>query len=334
MPSPTTVINRFDLSLTMGEFNLEMNRRGYIGHRVFPPLAVGRQSAEFARIPVEALLTPVEDTKRKPKSGYNRDDYEWETDSYATNEHGVEETLDERQVRIYRNEINAEMIARDRAVNRVLQAYEVACAAAALDTGYFTGAYTAALGTPWSTAASADPIDDIDDAREAFITNCGMKPNALVMEHKAFIAMIRTDRVEDLIKYSGNTDPTALRRAAAQLSDLLQIERLIIADSPVKNTAGRGATPTLGRVWDSSKVLMARIYDGNDLEAPEAQLGRTIQWSEEAGPLPGAEGEAIGVIVEQYGENAVRGDVVRARTDYQIKRLHKPAGYLLTNVVA
>jgi len=334
MSSPNTVINRFDLSLSTAEFSLAMNRKGYIGHLVFPPIPVGKQSSSFARIPIEALLTPVEDTERKPKSGYSRDDFEWETDNYNTKDHGVEETIDDRQVKMYASEIRAEQIARDRGVNRVLQAYEVACAAAAFDTAVFTGAYTSTPTTPWSTAASADPLADVDRWRELFITNCGMKPNALVLEHKALIAMIRTARIEDLIKYSGQDDPKALRRALPQLADLLQLERIIVADSPVKNTGGRGAAATISRVWDATKAQLARIYDGADLEAPEAQLGRTIQWSEEAGALPGSDDMGIGVIIEEYPENAVRGSVIRVRTDYQIKRLHTQAGMLITSLIA
>jgi hypothetical protein len=87
---------------------------------------------------------------------------------------------------------------------------------------------------------------------------------------------------------------------------------------------------TFSRIWGTDKALLCRLYDGPDLEFPEPHMGRTIMWSEEAGPLPGSEGESIGCLVEEYREENRRGGVIRGRTDYQVKRLYKNAGYLMT----
>lgn len=340
MASPKTAITRLDLSLSFNEFSAELNRRKFIGHRVFPPLSVGLQSADFAKIPAEALLTPIEDTTRAPRGDYKDDDWEWETDNYATTEHGVRESVDDRQLKIYRNEIRAEAISRDRTINRIAQAYEAAAAAAAFDASYFTGNYTAAVtgtgygGYAWTDKTHADPVKDIDKAREVFVTNCGTAPNALVMEETALLAMLRTSRIEDVVKYTGSLDALTARRLLPQLVDLLQLEQIVVAQAPVKNTAGKGQDPTFARIWDTTKALLCRIYSGPDLEAPEAFLGRTIMWSEETGNIPGAGDEGIGILVEEYREEARRGGVIRGRTDYQIKRFHKPAGLLLTGVTA
>lgn len=330
MGLPSTAITRTDLSMSFQEFSAALNRRKFIGHQVFPPLSVNVQSETFRVMPIEAFLMAIEDTKRAPKAGYNRDDFTWATDSYACEEHGVEEVTDDRQVKMY-GEVPAEAIARERALNRIAQRYEYDCAAAAFDGTYFSGAYTAALSTPWSTAASADPIADIDAAREAFVNNCGVTPNALVLEQKALIACLRTARIEGVVKYTSGLDALTARRLVPQLEDVFQL-RLIVAESPVKNTAARGKDPVFGRIWAQDKALVCRISDSPDIEQPEPFLGRTIMWSEEAGPLPGADGEGMGVLVEEYREENRRGGVIRARTDYAIKRFYKPAGYLLTNV--
>ena len=56
---------------------------------------------------------------------------------------------------------------------------------------------------------------------------------------------------------------------------------------------------------------------------------------EEGIPLAmGAEGEDLGVIVEEYREESRRGGVIRARGDYQLKILHPQAGHLLQGVTA
>jgi len=340
MASPTTAITRLDLSMSFSEFSAAMNRMKFIGHRVFPPLVVNENSETFRVIKAQSLITPIENTKRAPKGEYARDDWEWGTDSYKTDEHGVEEITDDRQLKMY-HEVDAEAINRDRALNRVAQAYENTAAGLAFDTAYFTGDYTIDVdatttlgrsGEKWSVKASADPIADIDAARDQFITNSGHSPNALVLEEAALRSCLRTDRIEELTKYTGQIDSLMMRNLVPQLQDLFRLEKIIVADAPIKNTAGRGQDPTLSRVWGTDKALLCRIYDGPDIEAPEPFFGRTIMWGEEMGPLPGSNGEGMGVLVEEYREESRRGGVIRARTDYDIKRFYKPAGLLLTNV--
>ena len=89
MASPSNAITRLDLSLTYQEFSLAANQQKFIGLQVLPPIAVSQEGAEFVRISISSLLTKVEETKRSPKSGYARDDWEWTKDSYAVDEHGI-----------------------------------------------------------------------------------------------------------------------------------------------------------------------------------------------------------------------------------------------------
>ena len=73
--TPTTAIDRFDLSLRYGEFDSLMNRLGMIGHRVLPPVLVGLKNADFLRLKIASFLNKVEETKRAPKSTYQRKDF-------------------------------------------------------------------------------------------------------------------------------------------------------------------------------------------------------------------------------------------------------------------
>src|SRR3972149_10654017 len=130
MASPSTAITRFDLSLTYQEFSLVANQQKFIGLQVLPPIAVSQEGAEFVRIEIASLLSKIEETKRAPKSGYARDDWEWSKDSYAVEEHGVEEVVDDATVEKYGDVLRTEQIATARAVNRVLQRLEYDIAAA------------------------------------------------------------------------------------------------------------------------------------------------------------------------------------------------------------
>lgn len=339
MASPSTAITRLDLSLSATEFNAALNRRKFIGHMVFPPLSVGVQNNTFRKVKAEHLMPPIEDTKRAPKGTYKRDDFEWTTDSYATDEHGVEEPTDDRQLKMY-PEVRAEAINRDRCLQRIAQRYEYDCAAAAFDTAYFTGAYTQNLddatngfaGVKWNLPATAKPIEDMDAARKLFITNCGHAPNRLVLSEDAVIYILRATEIMDIIRYSGQLDSAAAMALVPQLAEVFRVEKIVVANSPVYNSAGHGAAATFARIWGSDKALLCRVDEGPDLESPEPNIGRTIMWSDENAALPGSDEGGIGMLVEEYREEQRRGGVIRGRNDRIIKRLHKPAGLLLTGV--
>src|ERR1043165_2063806 len=98
MASPSPAITRFDLSIAYAEFNLLNNMKKFIGLKVLPALGVALEASDFLKIVLESYLTKVEDTRRAPKTGYARDDWEWTKDSYVCDEHGVEEVVDDATV--------------------------------------------------------------------------------------------------------------------------------------------------------------------------------------------------------------------------------------------
>ena len=347
MGAPNTAITRLDLSLSYGEFSLEANMKKFIGLQVLPPLAVEQEGAEFPKIDVESLLTKVEDTRRAAKGTYTRDEFEWTKDSYAVAEHGVEEVVDDAEVERYGDIIRVEQIASMRLVNRILQRLEYDIAAAVFDTGVWTGAaLTTAVATPWTNAGAADPVANIDAAHEKVNAGCGEDANTLVVTKKAFTAMIRTQRLEALLKYDASELLIALNAGQNQnmvseivsgLKDLLQVERILVGRG-FKNTANQGLAPALSRVWDDTRAMLCVVNnDGidGDLESPRPNIGRTLFTSKNDEPLPGSDDAGLGsLILEEYREENHRGGVLRARNKRGIKILHPQAGHLLTAVTA
>ena len=47
MAAPSSAINRFDLSISFGEFNLLSNQKKFIGLKVLPPVSVEQEAASF-----------------------------------------------------------------------------------------------------------------------------------------------------------------------------------------------------------------------------------------------------------------------------------------------
>lgn len=347
MAAPSTAITRFDLSLSYQEFNLIASIKKFIGLRVLPALGVDQEGADFLRIKIASLLTKVEDTQRSPRGTYNRDTFEWDKDSYAVQENGVEEIVDDATVEKYGDIIRTEQIAVLRAINRMLQRLEYDIAAAVTDTAVWAGGtLTAAAGTAWTTKATADPLADIDSAHDHINTNCGEDANTLVLTKKAFRSMVRTDRLENLLKYDASELLVALSSGQNQsmvseimsgLKDLLQVQQILVGRG-FKNTADKNQTASLSRMWDDTKAMLCVVDDDGldgDLQSPTPQLGRTIFSTKNGEPLPGESDAGLGsLIFDEYREENVRGSVVRPRNKRQVKIFHKEAGFLITGVTA
>ena len=347
MSSPTSAITRLDLSFTYNEFNIAANLGKFIGLQVLPALGVEQESAEFAKIVIASLLGKVEDTERKAKSTYARDDWEWSKDIYGVKEHGVEEVVDDATVEKYGDVIRTEQVAAIRAINRVLQRLEFDIAAAVFNTTTWTGSdLTTALGTAWTVKATADPVADIDSAHDKVTDGCGEDANTLVVSKKAFRAMVRTVRLESLLKYdssqlllamSNNQNNKMVTEVMSGLRDLLQVEQILIGRG-IKNTADKGQTPALSRFWDETMASLCVVHDDGiegDLENPQPQLGRTIFSTKNDEPLPGSDDAGLGsLLFDEYRDEPVRGSVLRPRNKRQVKILHKECAHLLTNVTA
>lgn len=351
MGSPSTAITRFDLSIAYNEFSLRANQQKMIGLKVLPPIGVAQEAADFLKIEVEALMKEPEDTRRAPYAGYNRAGWNWTKDSYATEEHGVEEVADDAIVERYGDIVRVEQIAVNRAINRVLQYLEHEIATAVFNTTTWTGSLTSDIdaasspqsGEKWTNKSGADPIADIDAARESVKGACGMAPNAVVMTDKDFINCIRTDRIEQLLRFDaaevlfaiqGGRNPNIVSAAAQALASVFQVEQVLVGQA-FKSTSNEGIAASFSRFWTSGNVMVCHINDdgmSGDLEDPMPNIGRTIFSTKNGEPLPGSDDAGLGsLIFDEYREEQVRGSVFRPRNKRQVKILHAEAGHLLTN---
>jgi len=326
MAVPSSAITRTELSMTYSEFNLAADRMKFIGGRVFRPILVGAQAATMAKLPVEAMLHTKEDG-RAPGAGYRRGDFEFGSFSYATNEHGWEEPMDDRTVKVFRDLIDAESIHAQRAVDQVLRNFEIDCATALYDTSTWTGSsLTTAITNEWDDHTNAVPCDDVEAAKQKVRDGCGLEPNALICNRKQFWHAMKTDQVQGMLKYWGGDDPKNLTIATA--AALFDLDYIIVAGG-IKNSAKEGQDVTPASIWSDEYMMVARVATTDDPMEP--CVGRTFIWSGDGPSAPG--GGELACIVEEYREEKVRGSVVRARNDRDIVVLYAQAAHLLSNAI-
>ena len=321
MPSPNTSLStlRPDLGGSFEQFNLDADRLGFVGLQALPVIEVGLAGDTFGKIPLKELLRTSK-TERGAKGGYQRDDFEFEQDSYATKEHGFESPVDDNLRRTYRHYFDAEMVAARRARDRVLRNGEIRTAALLQDTGTFGNAAAAAV---WTNHASATPITDVETAVQAFFAACGMWPNAIIIPKLSFRHARLCDQVRDYLNSVGMTDVKPNKISPALLAQAFDLERVLVPGS-AKNSANEGQTASIASLWDKTKATLIRIPETDDIQEP--CTGRTFHWDED--------GSEIGGAMETYRDETVRGDVVRCRHQVHEKVIYSAMGRIITGINA
>jgi len=324
MPSPTSSLAtlRPDLGGSLMEYDLAMGRMGFIASRVLPVFEAGKQSGTFGRIPIEELLQ-TRDTKRAPGAGYSRGSFKFTTDNYATEEHGAEEPIDDREAKMYADYFSAELIAAERARDVVLRNAEMRAADLIFNATIWTGAALATnITNEWDDATNATPIVDVRGARDKVWDNSGLIANALVINWQVRNNLVNCDQIRDRVASSGAGSSTLQRNITdLQLAQALDLDMVITAGSP-KNTADEGQAVGISNIWSSEYAMVCRVATSNDIREP--CVGRTFHWGED--------GSNIGGLVETYRDEGVRSDIVRCRHDVDEKRLYVESGHLLGNV--
>ena len=326
MATPSTAITRTDLSAPFSEFELRANRQGFIAPQILRPRLVGVQAADIGKIPLEALLLS-QSTIRAPGGAYKRGDFEFEKYSYATDESGWEEPMDDRTLAVYAGMIDAEEIHASRAMDFVLGEFERDVATAIYNTTTWTGAaLTTAITNEWDDAANATPITDIIGARQKIIDGSGLYPNALICNRKQWEYLANVDSIVDRVKYTSEANQGNMRGAVAAVLD---VDMILVAGG-IKNTANPQATPSLASVWSDEYVMLARVATTDDPGEP--CVGRTFIWTGDGPGVPGTD-EELALVVEEYRDESVRSTIMRARNDRDVVIMYAAAAHLLSNAI-
>jgi hypothetical protein len=325
MPQPTTNVfeRREDLGLRFDEFDLVMNRLGFVGHRMMPLLSRSTPSGKFPRVKVGQYLQNLA-TQRNPDGSYNRSTREFSDDNFETKEHGLEAPLDDRTIARYDDLIDAEAFEGEVIENSLLTAYEQEVAALLFNATTFSG-HTAAITDEWDDYSHALPVTNANTAISAIRLACGVKPNVALMNDVVFRNAIRCDEVINTLKYQGFQDARAGEISKQALAISLNVDEVIVADG-LYNTKMPGVDAVLADIWSNEYVLFARVATGANPN--ERCIGRTIMWDQESATGNGGQ---MGVIAETYYEDARRGGVLRRRTDWGLKTLMVECGYLFSN---
>ncbi len=324
MPSPSSSLatQRPDLAGSLVEFNLAMDRQGFIGLQVAPVLEVAKQAGNFGRIPLAQLLQHPQ-VDRAPGAGYNRRHWKFVPDTYQTLERGEEEPVDDREATMYREYLDAEEFAAARAYDAVLRAQEVRCAALFYDPTRWTGSDLATgITHEWDDASNAVPINDVEAAVRKVWANSGIWPDTLIVNRLQFRNLRQCTQILNRISASGaGSGIKATDVTLAMLSAVFDLPKIRVAGG-AQNTANEGADAAISQIWSDEYAMVCKTADTRDVREP--CIARTFHWDED--------GSVIGGAIEEYREEQSRSKIIRVRHDVGEKVMYTEMGHLLSNV--
>jgi hypothetical protein len=325
MPSPTTSLAtlRPDLA-TFLEFDLESEKNGYVAAQVLPVVDVASQAGVFGKIPLEQLLQQ-RNTARTPRSGYNRSNFTFTSATYACLENGVEEVVDDREAKMYREYFDAEQISTMRAFSAVLRGAEQRAADLLFNTTTWdsgNGDLFTGITHEWDDPSNAVPVTDVEAAVQKVYDNSGLWCNALIINKKVFRNLRTLNQIRDRIESSGAGYPSRAQDITVEmLKAVFDLDYIIVAGTS-KNGATEGQAASPEQIWSDEYAMVCRIATSGDMSEP--CVGRTFHWAED--------GSSIGGTVESYRDEHVRGNVIRVRHDTDELVLYPEAGHLLGNI--
>lgn len=325
MASPnSTSFDRPDIGLAFIEIDAAAIEAGFVGLEIAPPFMASLQTGNFEKVKIATMLEEAE-TARSSKGGYTQGDWEFEQDSYTTSEYGAVERIDDRQAAIYAYALDYDLICAARARYKVLSQLERDIKTAAEAAGGAT-----AVSVPWSTSATADPVQDVLNEIDTFKLACGHMPNAGWLTDKCLRKLALCASIKDQVKFSGIDDPKLLTEPAKRsaflqaLAALFGLPQLVVAGA-MRNTAAKNQAFAGANIWTDSVFGLIRKPMTNDLQ--EVCAMRTIFSNVDgAGSPEGA--------FDTYREEGVKSDMMRFRMERKVKTMQSLCVRRLTGVVA
>lgn len=320
-PSVSIASPRPDLAAGVIDFDERANQDGLVGLQIAPVMQVGAQFGRYRRIKAESMLKPLIDTRRGSDGSYKKTEGNFTYESFQTEDHGIEERLDDREVAIYQDWVEQDTIAARRLNNILIQDHDRRVMDAALTAAAAND--TTALTTRWTDSA-ADPIADIRARRIAFRNRTGHTPNAMVIEWEIFEHLRDNAKIVDRINAAGTYKDMSREQITVEMVAKAFDMELIVAGA-MKNTANKAKAAVFEAMWDKTKCLIFRKDDSKDMTRP--RFMNTLHWGGDGSIAP------FGVF-EEYRAEDRRSGILRNRFEVEEKVVYSNLAEELTNLAA
>jgi hypothetical protein len=245
MPLITAV--KYDPLLTSISVQFQPAPDGYLADMVLPPVPVVRESASFWVYDKSRFDVP--DSKRAPRSDYNRIDWNVTTDNYLAQQYGLEGEIDDQERKNAAAPLDLDVDTTEIVTDMVLNNREKRIVDLVMATANIAQNTTLAGTSQWSDQINSDPLADVKLARTTIFAATGYRPNRQVMGFQVFESLKIHPLIKEIIKYTERAIVTAQLLAA-----VFEVEEVLVG-AVLRRTSKEGATDVLTDVWGKDTLL-------------------------------------------------------------------------------
>lgn len=180
----------------------------------------------------------------------------------------------------------------------------------------YTGAPTF---TQWSDFAGSDPLEDVEQGKEAILSTTGFEPNTLVLGYSVFRKLKNHPDFVDRIKYTTSDSVTA-----ELLAKMFDVERVFVAKA-ITNTAAEGQAGSYSFIH-GKHAWLGYVNPTPSLMAPSA--GYVFTWKGVS------DGIGTNIGITRFRMQHLRADRVEAQIAWTNKLVASDMGYMFDYAVA
>ena len=311
-----------DAELTAVSETYANKRKDMIAERVATPVMVGTQKFDHSTFSSEQHFTAPDDLAGR-KSVVPEVEEFGEIVTDTIDEHALDDFVPTGDMLNFkggrqRNQQSPLAKATIFTTNLILLNEEKAAANTVFaSANYDTGLRVTNSGdSQWSDFTNSTPIDQILAALDS--DDLLVRPNKMVIGQKAYTKLRQHPKVAAAIYKNGTETGVVTRQAIA---DLFELDEVIVG-SYLQNTAQKGQTPSMSRIWGKHCALIHDDPSGMPNGMGVSTFG-CFKWYDL---------EVVQFDDEKRG--AQGGTTVRVRKAYKFKSIAKNSGYFIQNAVA
>lgn len=320
MPQPTTSDVHVDRPLTEISVAYLQSAADFVADKVFPVLPVAKQSDRYFTYD-KSFWFRTEAQKRAPGtesagSGWTVDS----TPSYYADIWAVHKDIDDPTRANADQPLDMDRDATEFVTRQLMLRREKEFATKYFTTGLWTGSTTGSdivIGTKWD-AASSDPVDDIEEQKEATLQKTGYMPNTLIVTPQVHRALKSNAAILDRIKYTQRGIVTEDILAA-----LFGVERYMVARA-TNNTANEGAATSMNFVFGTDQALL--VYSAPRPGIMQPSGGYTFAWN-------GFGASMGGWRISRFRMEHLKSDRVEGEAAYALKLVAADVGVFFSDVL-
>jgi len=285
---------------------------GFVADTVFPVLPVQKESDKYYIFEREEIDDDVQ-TLRADGAEANEIEWSTTTDTYSAEEYALRHLVTKRTLDNADTPLRPKQTTTRKLLGKLRVGIEKRVNALLDNTTTFED------DTPsvkWDAGASVVIEENVDDAKLAFVKQCGHEPTHIIIPKAVSKVVKRDSTVRELIKY---TQSNLL--VNGDLPPTLWNMNVVIPGS-LQNEAAPGLTESIDFIWDGDNVILVYVDPNPGLET--CSVGYQFRKAQEGN---------LDIAVTTYLVPNRKGEMVEVSVINDEKVVCTECGYIISDVL-